>query len=198
MQTHPAVKVVGGIAALAPLVYLAAYRPWQLRWGATAHECAELLPGDEIVPRPQWSATRAVPIAADPEDVWPWLMQMGAGDRAGWYSYDWIDNGGMPSATEIHPEWRLEVGDDARMTAGSSGAFRVEVTDPGRSIVFANRERDGTVTAVFVVRSTVPGSCRLVHRVRFRVRPTVATLIWARSRSTQDPDHHQISTYASP
>jgi hypothetical protein len=27
--------------------------------------------------------------------VWPWLAQMGSG-RAGWYAYDFIDNGGAP------------------------------------------------------------------------------------------------------
>ena len=50
-------------------------------------------------------------IAAPPERVWPWRVQMGAG-RAGWYSYDRIDNGGRPSADRIVPELqRLAVGD---------------------------------------------------------------------------------------
>ena len=39
-----------------------------------------------------------------PRDVWPWLVQMGAGSRAGWYSYDWLDNGRKPSASRIVPE----------------------------------------------------------------------------------------------
>jgi hypothetical protein len=26
----------------------------------------------------------------------------------GWYSWDWLDNGGRPSATEVHPEWQWE------------------------------------------------------------------------------------------
>ena len=32
----------------------------------------------------------------------PWFAQMGAG-RAGWYSWDLIDNGGAPSASHIMP-----------------------------------------------------------------------------------------------
>lgn len=171
--------IIAGIAALAPLAYLAGYRPWQLRWGATAGEVSGQLPGDEILSRPQWSATRAVTIAAPADDVWPWLEQMGAGDRAGWYSYDVIDNGRVPSATEIHPEWRLKEGDTARLTAGSPAGFLVESIDPGRSIVFAYRERNGTVTAAFLLRASGPGSCRLLHRVRFRVRLTPAALVWA-------------------
>ena len=41
----------------------------------------------------------AVTIDAPPDQVWPWLVQMG-GDRGGWYFWDRLDNGGRPSATE--------------------------------------------------------------------------------------------------
>ncbi len=46
--------------------------------------------------------TRAVTIGAPPSEIWPWLVQIGYG-RAGWYSYDRIDNDGRPSATRIVP-----------------------------------------------------------------------------------------------
>jgi proline iminopeptidase len=53
----------------------------------------------------------AVTIDVPPDQVWPWLVQMG-GDRGGWYSWDHLDNGGRPSATQVHPEWQdLHVGD---------------------------------------------------------------------------------------
>ena len=55
------------------------------------------LPGDELVPFPRKIVTHSITINAPTEDVWPWLVQLGAG-RAGWYSYDRIDNGGKPSA----------------------------------------------------------------------------------------------------
>src|SRR4029450_1696876 len=74
--------------ALAPL-----YRPWHLRWGATDDELAAAMPGDSIVPRPSFNATRAITVDAPSEDVWPWLVQLGYG-RAGWYSYDVFDNAG--------------------------------------------------------------------------------------------------------
>ena len=38
-----------------------------------------------------FNATRAVTVEARPEEIWPWLVQIGC-KRAGWYSYDWIDN----------------------------------------------------------------------------------------------------------
>ncbi len=34
--------------------------------------------------------TRAVTIAAPPEAVWPWLVQMGQ-DRAGLYTHNWVE-----------------------------------------------------------------------------------------------------------
>ena len=47
----------------------------------------------------------AVTIDAPPDQVWPWLVQMG-GDRGGWYSWDHLDNAGGPSAQRVHPEWQ--------------------------------------------------------------------------------------------
>jgi len=53
----------------------------------------------------------AVTIEAPPDQVWPWLVQMGW-DRGGWYSWDRLDNAGRPSAREVHPEWQdLALGD---------------------------------------------------------------------------------------
>src|SRR6266511_1264030 len=60
------------------------------------------------------STTRAIPVTARAEQVWPWLVQIGYG-RAGWYSYDWIDNDGRPSADRILPDFQyLRVGSGRR------------------------------------------------------------------------------------
>lgn len=91
--------------------YLHWLRPWQLRWGATDEEVERSMPGDEICLKPNFNATRAVTINTSPEKIWPWIMQIGF-RRAGWYSYDWIDNLGRPSAQHIIPELQnLEEGD---------------------------------------------------------------------------------------
>ena len=60
------------------------------------------MPGDDLLAGAA-STTRAISVAAPPEQVWPWLVQLGYG-RAGWYSYDWIDNDGHRSANRIIPE----------------------------------------------------------------------------------------------
>jgi hypothetical protein len=82
----------------------------QMHWGATPEEAERTFPYDELVPNPTWSSTRAITVEATPEQIWPWLVQMGWG-RAGWYGYDLIDNGAKPSAWEIIPEMQqLEIG----------------------------------------------------------------------------------------
>jgi proline iminopeptidase len=82
-----------------------------MRWGASDEEVAGPYPGAEVVLYGQRAATMAVTIDAPPDQVWPWLVQMG-GDRGGWYSWDRLDNAGRPSAREVHPEWQhLAVGD---------------------------------------------------------------------------------------
>jgi hypothetical protein len=79
-------------------------------WGATAEEVAAAMPGDGLLPRAQYRATRAITVRAAPEDVWPWLVQVGVG-RAGWYADDLLDNFARPSARQIVPELQdLHVG----------------------------------------------------------------------------------------
>jgi hypothetical protein len=86
------------------------FRRWHRHWGSTATERAEPMPGDELLQHAQFRATRAITVAAPPQAVWPWLVQVGA-LRAGWYSNDLLDNLGHPSATAIVPALQhLEVG----------------------------------------------------------------------------------------
>jgi len=94
--------VVATGAALGAL-YFKVVRPWAMRWGATDDEFVRRMPGDDVVRRADFNATRAVTIHARPEHVWPWLVQIGSG-RAGWYTYDRIDNGGVPSS-ETSSQW---------------------------------------------------------------------------------------------
>jgi hypothetical protein len=93
-----AIDVAGATAVV--VVYRVLVQPWQHRWGATDEEIGRAMPGDDLLPVAA-STTRAVSVAAPSEQVWPWLLQLGY--RAGWYSYDWIDNDGHPSADLIIP-----------------------------------------------------------------------------------------------
>lgn len=102
-------------------------RPYQLRWGATAEEIQRPMPGDELDPHPTFLATRAITIDGTPEQIWPWLIQMGYG-RAGYYGYDLIENVGSPlgilSAERILPEFQqFNVGDDVPISAVATMEF---------------------------------------------------------------------------
>ena len=123
--------MAGGGVALAFVV-----RPWYLRWGASDEERAKALPGDELVPRADLVATRAVTIRAAPEQVWPWIAQMGQG-RGGLYSYDALENlvgCDMHSADGIVPEWQ-DVAVGAAFRLHPDVALEVAAVEPGRALV---------------------------------------------------------------
>jgi len=107
-----AVFIIVCATGVAVVAYLLVFRPWQLRWGATDEELERAMPGDELVTEPDLDTTRGVTVAARPEEIWPWLVQIGY-RRAGFYSYDRLDNAGVPSAERLLPEYQdLKVGDE--------------------------------------------------------------------------------------
>ena len=156
-------------AGLAAGVYGLAVRPWHLRWGATDAELARSMPGDDLVDRPQLDATRAITIDAPPHEVWPWLVQMGGYTRAGWYSYDRIDNAGRPSAWRIHPELQhLEVGDILPTDPNGRG-FEVRAINPEQSLVLGIDAPDRALISTAITLQPQPGGrTRLVIRLRQR------------------------------
>ncbi|MDX6245773.1 MAG: hypothetical protein QOE76_3496, partial [Frankiales bacterium] len=71
-----ATEVRNVLADLPLLVTAPLYRRWHLRWGATPSEVMSALAGDGRVPGAQYTSTRAISIDAQPELVWPWLVQV--------------------------------------------------------------------------------------------------------------------------
>ena len=102
---------------------------------ASEVEADRVLPGDEVVPHPIHEVTNAITIQAPPELVWPWLVQMGYG-RGGWYSYDRLDNGGMPSAQRILHEYQgIRPGEALPVGKKPDQIFPVLQVDPNRLLV---------------------------------------------------------------
>jgi hypothetical protein len=161
-------------AVLAVLaLYLLIGRLWHRRWGATRLEAAGPLPGDDLVPGGS-ATTRAITIDAPPEAVWPWLVQIGWG-RAGWYSYDRIDNDGEPSASRIVAQLQhLAVGDRILMTPAMG--FVVTELDPPHHLVALSD--DGTTSWCLAVRSGPGNTSRLCSRFRARLALTPASALW--------------------
>ena len=162
------------VAMAAVAVYHRLIHPWHVCWGATRAEAHRHLPGDELVPA-AGGTTRAITIDAPPALVWPWLVQIGFG-RAGWYSYDWIDNDGEPSATVIRPDLQdLAVGDRIPMTPDMG--FDVVSIDPGRSLV--SLSDDGSTSWCLLVERDHEDRTRLISRFRAVVQPSVLGIIWS-------------------
>lgn len=105
-------------------------------WGARPTEIAGPMPGDDLFDAPPHHrvavGTRSITIAARPKRVFDFLAQMGFG-RAGWYSYDWIDNLGRTSAVDLHDEWMVSKAGD--QVPGGPIAFEAVVVDRPNQLV---------------------------------------------------------------
>jgi hypothetical protein len=136
-----AVVALACVSAVSAAVYAVIVRPRISHWGATDDEVRRALPGDEL-PSPfgyRPISTRAITIDAPPEDVWPWLVQMGSG-RAGFYTHEWVERlltityGDGHSSTRIHPEWQdLQVGD--RVPYSRLNTVEVTLVDRPRCLI---------------------------------------------------------------
>jgi hypothetical protein len=152
--------------------YLLVLGPWQRRWGTTADEVHRSMPGDDVLRTDAPCTTRAITIDASPQDVFPWLLQIGYG-RGGWYSYDCIDNDGKPSVERIDPNLQqLAVGDRIEMLPGF-GPVVIEI-EPNHHIVSGGRTDSWCV----LVEPTPDRRTRLISRWRQDWPKSAGTYVW--------------------
>jgi len=172
---------VGLVAGSTAALYRFALRPWQERWGATDEEVVLVLPGDDLVAEPASQITRAVTIDAPVEEVWPWVVQLGA-DRGGFASYDWLENLfglGIHSTTDVVPDWQARaVGDFVAADRAGTGGWYVGLVDPPTVLALQladlkagrpARREDGLrweFLWTFALRPTGDGRSRLLVRER--------------------------------
>jgi len=138
---------------------------------ATSEERSRTLPGDDLIPQPLGSVNHAITIHRPAHDIWPWLAQMGAG-RAGWYAYDFIDNGCHSSAERILPNYQsIGVGSVLPALPGATDVFVVVQCEPEHSLILAWRLLNGKyqTTWAFVLEQALPNQTRVI--VRGRVAP---------------------------
>src|SRR4029450_11130294 len=136
---------------------------------ATREEKTRAFPGDDQIPQAIDTLTHGVTIRCTPRDVWPWLVQMGAGTRAGWYSYDWLDNPRQPSATRVVPEpQHPAIGSVFPALPGVTEGFTLLAIEPERMLMLGWPAPNGTVevTWTFVLEEVPHGGTRLLVRVR--------------------------------
>ena len=94
------------------------------------------LPGDALLPDAAREVTDGVTIASSPHSIWPWLVQMGC-RRAGWYSWDALDNGGTRRERVIRPDLQdLRVGNIVPATPLGNEGFEVLSLVADSTLVF--------------------------------------------------------------
>ena len=179
--------------AVAGAAYIFAVRPWHLRWGATEEEIFTTLPGDDLNPKATGQVTHAVTVHAPPQDVWPWILQIGQ-DRGGFYSYSFLENMvgcEMRNVDRLLPEWQNRaVGDTVWFTTPKhySGQARMiaAIVKPERAMVLVTpadweRIQSGKtgeeVTWAFVLAPNGKGNTRLLARSRGDSNPP----LWKRA-----------------
>ena len=146
-------------------------------WGATAEEINSSVVGDDLCSDATVVATRSITIGAAPQDVFPWIRQMGFG-RGGWYSYDWLDNLGRKSASTIHDEWQsVEAGD--KIPSGPI-SFIAAIVDAPRHFVLeiqslGKKSPKLHFTLAYELRDNPQGT-RLVTRMRSRINLPLGSL----------------------
>jgi hypothetical protein len=163
------------LAGMAAGAYLRCVRPWYLGWGATDEELRRPLPGDDLIPRPDLVATRAITVGAPADRVWPWIAQLGQG-RGGLYSYDALENlvgCDMHSADRILPQWQ-DIADSDEFRLHPEVALQVAAVEPPRCLVVRGGVPMGDTrppydfTWSFVLQEAPEGTARLLVRERYR------------------------------
>jgi hypothetical protein len=152
------------------------------RWGASDADLTRIMRGDSAVIDPSYTATLAITVAAKPEDVWPWLTQMGY-QRGGLYSYDWLDRlfGYLdrPSTNAILPEYQdLVVGGEIPM--GRGPGFPVTAIEPCRALVLSGQGDGVAWVWQFGLVPLGESTTRLVSRNAVRVPSSVGSWLFMR------------------
>jgi hypothetical protein len=184
-----ALLAAGAIAGLWNL------RQWALSWGASLDERACVWPGDELSPKATEVATRAMTIAAPADEVWSWIVQLGQ-DRAGFYSYSWLENlfrCVMPRVEQVVPEWQERMrGDNVWMARpdryDGNARQKVVLVDPPHVLSLASpsdwgrilrREPSERGNWTFILLPLDLMTTRLVIRSRGPASPSlVLRLFW--------------------
>ena len=105
-----ALVIAGGTACAAAAGVLGGLWAYGLKYNLTEEDKALHLPGDELMRDVEdcIHIGEAIDIDATPEQVWPYLAQMGT-RKAGWYSFSWLERFftfHIYNTFSIVPEWQ--------------------------------------------------------------------------------------------
>jgi hypothetical protein len=180
----PGVGVLAALEGAALIVWHLVATPFigrrRLRWGTVGTEATDSLPGDEFVPEPKWWYTLGIAVDASPEDVWPWIAQLGQG-RGGFYTYQTLENIAgcrITNTTEILPDHQHPATGEDIYLHPTAPPLRIEIVDPPNALVLFGSPVDigaeeswGMSTWQFAVNPGPDGGSRLLTRGRYDYTP---------------------------
>ena len=170
-------------------------QPLRKRWGLTKSEVAQTYPGDHWIEKPLDQFNHAIEIRAEPDNIWPWIAQIGQG-RGGFYSYEALENlfgYQIYNSDTILPQFQdVKVGD--LIPFSPTDAFPViEVEPPHKLIIGVFVDLDTKqpieptskligncmhVTWLFHIEPMTSTTSRLVSRCRVQMQPTWKKRLW--------------------
>jgi hypothetical protein len=120
--------------------YLIQLRAQYHSWGLLKGGAERGVSGDALVPEADLVETRVLDIEATPDQVWPWLAQLGYG-RGGWYSYSALDRPWSPGGGEVGSSADVIVDEYQDIAEGDlvpthpGGGFEARIVEPGEALV---------------------------------------------------------------
>lgn len=135
---------------------------------ATPTEVAAALPGDDLVAA-DLTMDRGFTLEATPEQVWPWLVQLGKG-RGGWYFPAAVERFVPPArrgVRRIVPALQAHaVGDTVADWGGRDATLTLVAADAPRLLLHRSQRGRATFTWALTLSEPSPGRCRVASRVR--------------------------------
>ncbi|MGO9882127.1 MAG: hypothetical protein ACLPV4_03830 [Solirubrobacteraceae bacterium] len=104
----------------------------------------ESLPGDDLIPDAPLVMDRRATLPAPPEEVWPWLLQLGRG-RAGWYlsrRMERLTPRRNRALRVIDPAFQQVAVGDRVSDLGADGWFEARIVDPPHALVWWSERRE--------------------------------------------------------
>jgi hypothetical protein len=143
----------------------------------TPDERAATLPGDDLVDPADVVMDRAFSLPAPPDEVWPWLVQLGKG-RAGWYLPRWVEllvPRSRRGLRRLDPAYlSIGVGDVIPDWGGKDATFTVAAVEPGRHLVHTSTR--GATHLSWCLHLAAEGTGTRLH-LRLRLAPVRHTTL---------------------
>ncbi|MGI8664517.1 MAG: SRPBCC family protein [Jatrophihabitans sp.] len=129
--------------------------------------------GDDLITAADAVLDRAFTLAAPPEQVWPWLSQLGK-QRAGWYLPRSIERFIPPrrrALRTIDPRWQnLRVADVIPDYGGRHETFQVAHLDPPHALVYTSQRGRMQVSWSLTLTPIPAGLDATIRHTRLHLR----------------------------